>query len=189
MKRGYIIIILCLLCGAICSARDLKRGYRGFVEWDNAIGETDYLTQYLGHYGKGRLWFIGLASSHGYQFNNHWFIGGGAMISSGCPKSDMFLPIFAEVRYDAKIRKFTPFIDFRGGYYYDGGKSGGLYLSPTFGYCFQTSKKLNFNLGIGITVRGFTKNTYKTIGYDTWKTGSSTKNYTLFAVRFGIDFK
>ena len=189
MKKSYIIIILCLLYGSIGSARDLAHGYRGFVEWDNAIGETDYLTQYLGHYGKGRLWFIGISTSHGYQFNDHWFVGAGAMISCGFPKNDKFLPAFAEIRYDTKIWKLTPFVDFRGGYYYDAEKSGGVYLSPTVGYCFRASEKMNFNLGIGVTVRGFTKNSYKTQGYQTWKTGSTTKNYTFFAVRFGIDFK
>lgn len=189
MKRGLILSLLSVMCVALGYARDLERGYRGFVEWDNAIGETDYLTQYKGFYGKATLWFIGISTSHGYQFNSHWFVGGGTMISTSFPKGDKFLPGFAEIRYDTKIAKITPFIDFRCGYYYDCEKSGGLYLSPTIGYNFRTSEKLNFNLGIGMTVRGFTKSSYESKGYLTWKTGSTTTNYTFFAARFGIDFK
>lgn len=180
------------LCGTLAIlgyARDLERGYRGFVEWDNAVGKTDYLTQYEGVYGKGTLWFIGISTSHGYQFNSHWFLGGGVMISCSCPEGEKFLPAFAEIRYDTQFGKATPFIDFRGGYYYDGEKSGGLYLSPTIGYRFKHSKNLNFNLGVGLTVRGFTKSHYASQGYLTWKTSSETTDYTFFSARFGIDFK
>ncbi|MDE5880090.1 MAG: hypothetical protein K2H60_00025 [Muribaculaceae bacterium] len=189
MKNGIILLVLSTILAVAANARDLERGYRGFLEWDNAIGETDYLTKDLGHYGKGTQWFIGISTSHGYQFDNHWFLGGGVMISCAFPSCDKFLPAFVEVRYDSKIGKFTPFVDLRGGYYYDCEKSGGLYVSPTIGYCFRTSKNLNFNLGLGITVRGFTKDSYKFHGSFVTHLRSETINYTFFAARFGFDFK
>lgn len=189
MKNRFILLFLSILLASAVYPRDPERGYRGFLDWDNAIGETDYLTRYQGYYGKGTLWFIGLATSHGYQLDSHWFLGGGIMLSCSCPRGEKFLPAFAEVRYDTKIGKFTPFIDFRGGYQYDGGKSGGIYMSPTVGYSFRGSAKLNFNFGIGMTVRGFTKEFLGTQGYLIWKNGQKTTNYTFVAARFGIDFR
>lgn len=170
-------------------ARDLERGYRGFIDWDNAIGSTYYPTQYKGHYGHADLWFIGLATTHGYQFTPNWYVGGGLLLSTSFPSYDKMLPIYADVRYDGKFGKVTPYIDLRAGYYYDGAKSGGLYLSPTLGYSFQMHKKLNFNLGVGITVRGFTRKFYKGEGIFLTQSGSETTNYTFIAARFGIDFK
>lgn len=189
MKHRLIYLLFAIMVTFLASARDLEQGYRGFIDWDTAIGNTDYPTQYLGVYKNANLCFLGLATSHGYQFNNHWFLGGGAMISVSVPSHDKFFPAFVNLRYDTKINKFTPFIDFRGGYYFNGGKSTGLYLSPTVGYCFKAMEKLNFNLGFGITIRGFTKNKYKHEGQIVTKIKSTTHQHVFLAARLGIDFK
>ena len=178
------------MCGAICSARDLKRGYRGFVEWEMSYGKTDYWNDEILAYDKDNLLFLGITTSHGYQFNPHFYLGAGCMFSCASPTGDMTIPIFADIRYDAKFGKFTPFVDFRGGFYFDGGSECDLYMVPTIGYSFQKSKKLNFNVGAGLTIRGnkIIENKVENGQLIALPVISHRIN-TLFTIRFGIDFK
>ncbi|MDE6521810.1 MAG: hypothetical protein K2L17_03240 [Muribaculaceae bacterium] len=189
MKNKLFLMVISILLTTGVYARDLNRGYRGFVEWDNAIGNTDYRKKGVGQYGNGTLWFLGISTSHGYQFNNHWFLGAGAMISCGFPKNDKVIPGFAEVRYDTNLGKFTPFADLRAGYYFDGLSEGGLYLSPTIGYTFRTTKNLNFNFGIGMTLKSFTKHIYTHTGNNPGLINTEINYYPLLAVRIGIEFQ
>ncbi|MDE7346374.1 MAG: hypothetical protein K2N48_06510 [Muribaculaceae bacterium] len=182
MKHAFLITLLCILCCSPGSARDLVRGYRGFVEWDNAIGKTDYWNDEILDYDKDTLWFLGLSTSHGFQFNPHLYIGIGCMLSCANPTGDITIPVFADIRYDAKFGKFTPFVDFRGGFYSDGTSYGGLYITPTIGYSFQHAKKINFNLGLGVTLRDV--KVFYSPEYE-----SERKMNTLFTIRFSIDFK
>ncbi|MDE6561167.1 MAG: hypothetical protein K2K75_07295 [Muribaculaceae bacterium] len=189
MKLRLILSMLCIVCASLGIAHDLHRGYRGFVEWDNAIGNTDYRKKGVGQYGNGTIWFLGISSSHGYQFNEHWFLGAGAMISCGFPKNDKFIPGFVEARYDTKLGKLTPFVDLRAGYYFDGLSEGGLYLSPTIGHTFRTSRNLNFNFGIGMTLKSFTKHNYAHTGNNPGLINTEINYYPLLACRIGIEFQ
>lgn len=190
MKRGLILSLLSVVCVALSFARDLERGYRGFVEWDTSYGKTDYWNDEKLAFCKSTLTFLGITTSHGYQFNPHFYLGAGCMLECACPSGDMTIPIFADSRYDAQFGKFTPFVDLRGGLYFDGGSEFNLYLNPTIGYTFRKSKKFNFNFGAGITLRG------NKIVENIVEDGHLVAPYvvrhtlnTLATIRFGIDFK
>ncbi|MDE5880091.1 MAG: hypothetical protein K2H60_00030 [Muribaculaceae bacterium] len=190
MKRGFILSLLCVFYTATGLARDLTRGYRGFVEVDGSFGKCDYWNDEKWTYDKDNLLFLGIATSHGYQFNPHFYLGAGLMLACAFPTGDMTIPIFADARYDAHFGRFTPFIDIRGGLYFDGGSECDLYLSPTIGYSFLRSKKLNFNLGAGITLRG--DKTIKNIVENGQLVAPNVVSHrinTLFTIKFGIDLK
>lgn len=77
--------------------------------------------------------------SLGYQFNPHWYLGGGLgfCYNDEFESSTYFVPIFVNGRYYFKEGKFTPFIDCKLGYNmctksdYD----GGIFLGGAIGIC------------------------------------------------------
>lgn len=166
-----VLILFCALTFGIvvATAREPQRGYRGFIEWDNAIGSVEADDCTSGDMKKDTYWFFGCATSHGYQFNNHVFLGGGTMLSVSVPINMVRLPIYANFRYDYANLKFRPYVDMRLGYDL---AEDGVYFSPTIGYRFNRQRKGNFNLGIGLTVQG--RRDYKTDA--------------MFTVRLGWDF-
>lgn len=180
MKKIFAFAVaVCLVLAA--GAREPQRGYRGFVDWDNSIGPIDYLDRAgVGGPGHDRdtQWFSGLSTSHGYQINNHVFVGAGAMISGAVFTSAM-IPVFAQVRYDYERGKFRPFADLRAGYNLgDGDEGGGVYLSPTVGYRCNWGRKANFNIGLGLTLRGASNVIHDGDHYVD----------PLFTLRFGFDW-
>lgn len=140
-----------------------QRNYRGFFDWDNAVGTMNYFDNTDGVERRDCQWFVGISTSHGCRFGNRVFLGAGAMLAVATPSKDMILPVFADFRYDCAHGKFTPFGDIRLGVDCD---SGGLYFSPTVGYCQNLGGTTNLNFGLGLTLRG----------------------ETLFTIRIGIDF-
>lgn len=187
-----------LLIGAVAGlvavaayGREPERGYRGFVEWDNLIGNTSYFSSADGVVKPNETqWFIGVSTSHGYQLNNNLFVGAGLMAAAATPSGDINLPIFAEARYDVAFDKFTPFGDVRLGYNF--GDGGGIYFSPTVGYRFNWGRKADVNLGLGLTVRGKTEDIFA-INADQW-CGTSVEivkdhqTNAFFTFRIGIGF-
>ena len=189
MTRRLIISLIAIISVVSVAARELESGYRGFVEWDNAIGKTYYPSMELPGFKYGGMWFIGGATSHGYQFNDHLYLGAGCMFACSYPTGDMTIPVFADVRFDTTIGRLTPFADLRAGYYYNGGDDGGLYISPTVGYSFRKAGKMSFNLSAGITLRGITKEEYGIRDGALILQSKEHKINTLFTLRFGIEFQ
>lgn len=186
MKIRILTFLLLSLFVSTGFSRDLKRGYRGFAGADVSYGKTDYWNDEKLAFDKDNLVFLGITTSHGYQFNHNLFLGAGCMISCATPTGDMTFPVFADIRYDSTFGNFTPFIDLRGGFYYDGGSEVDLYIVPTIGYSFRKSKKLSYNLGAGATFRG-----NKTIE-NRIENGQFIKKHIidiLFTVRFEIEFQ
>lgn len=182
---------LSMLAAFASNALEPQRGYRGFVEWDNSIGGLNYMDNTTGFDVQDTQWFIGVATSHGYQFNRNWYVGGGTMISAATPSGEMMLPLFADVRYDGNIGRLTTFGDMRLGYNCCDG--GGIYFSPTVGYRLNIRGKCNLNFGIGMTLRGNTVEQYR-VDFIDWETAIVTyagkKHLTnaLLTLRLGIDF-
>lgn len=192
MERNLIILIFLLSCVSLDYAKEPQRGYRGFTDLDVTTGPASF----SGH-NDALDWnyYIGVSTSHGYQFNNHVFLGGGVNISFGHP--GCLIPVFVDFRYDTSLRKLNPFGDIRVGYNIEA--NGGLYVSPTVGHRFNISKKTNFNLGIGMTFRGHVHDKYKVestyIGGDPnnlsinmTSDGKTQHIYSLFTIRLGFDF-
>lgn len=193
MKKTFLIILLIMISTAVAFSRQPERGYRGFIEWDNTFGRADYDAESAGILDW--IFYTGIATSHGYQFNSHVFLGGGLDLSIGHPGS--MVPVFADFRYDAAFRKFTPFGDVRLGYNMASG--GGIYLSPAVGYRFNWDHKTALNIGVGCTVLGHTGDKVIKDSYDgggrledsyvsITTTGKRHIVNTLFSVRIGIEF-
>lgn len=195
MKKITIIILMISLAFA-SYAKEPQRGYRGFIELDNSIGTMDYFDNTDGQTKRDTQWFLGIATSHGYQFNNHIYAGAGLMVSAATPSGDMMLPIFADIRYDYAMNKFTPFADLRAGFNFCDG--GGIYLSPTIGYRLNWGRKVNMNIGLGLTLRGKSIRQYCLVAepiedseeFDYYVTYLGKKHHAdaLLSLRFGIDF-
>lgn len=184
MKKTTLIIMMIMVCVA-AYAREPQRGYRGFIEWDNSFGKAEWFSNADGEDKHEDVLFIGLSTSHGYQINNHAFVGAGVMVSLGFPC--MMLPVFADFRYDAAFGKFTPYADARVGYSISDG--GSFYFSPTVGYRFNWGRKANFNLGIGLTLCGQTDEYHSVSGnqYDETMV-KEHKLFPRFSLRLGFDF-
>lgn len=188
--RKVIALILTVMAVA-AQGMEPQRGYRGFVDWDNSIGGLNYLDNTTGFDVQDTQWFIGVATSHGYQFSRNWFAGGGVMVSAATPSGAMMLPLFADVRYDGNLGCLTTFGDIRLGYNCCDG--GGIYFSPTVGYRIGLKGKTNLNLGIGLTLRGNRVEQYRLefINPDSAiLTYQGKKHLTnaFFSLRLGIDF-
>lgn len=180
MKRFIPVIFAIFVVANVCIARDPRRGYRGFLEVDNTIGRTDVIkSEPTGNATvRDADWLIGLATTHGYQINSHCFTGLGFMLSlSGIPT--LMLPVYADFRYDVRFEKFTPYVDTKLGYELT---HSGLYFSPTIGYRFNCGGKVNFNLGLGLTVWGRDENDRKSSEVVTKYADA------LVSLRIGIDF-
>lgn len=191
MKR-FSVFLAAVAMMLPAAAREPQRGYRGFVDWDNSI--TSYK---IDEGQRETVWFTGGSTSHGFQFNPHFFLGGGLMIEGSNKLEMATLPLFVQVRTDQKWGQFTPFGDLRVGFNCCDG--GGIYLSPTVGYRLNWGRKANLNLGIGLTLRGSTTDNYRmTFTEDFLGTGQSVLDIeyigkshhtkAMFTIRLGIDF-
>ena len=105
-------------------ARNTMRGYHGFV--DLGMGVT--LHDFDGFAGdsKSQGFGIDILTSHGFQFNNFFFLGGGAGITE-CTETNIMVPIFANMRINILNRRISPVIDIKGGYAV--GDHDGAYIS------------------------------------------------------------
>lgn len=129
-----------LQIGKACDS-GVKKGYRGFVEADYTLGV-----------GKTKEDKVGFSTTHGYQFNPHFFLGGGLGANYYFQdSSNGTFVMFADFRYDLFDRKFTPFFDFKGGYAI--GDVEGAYLSPTIGCRMGLGKNFAMNFGLGYTLQ------------------------------------
>ena len=170
MKKFIIAIVL--LFSLKCYAGEPHRGYRGFLEWENTIG--DAWTDCCSEPGitKEAVWLTGLATSHGYQFNHHIYFGAGTLLAIPLTGVGFSLPVYANFRYDASFGKAKPFGDLRIGYDIS---ENSLYFSPTIGYRISIGKKSNFNVGTGISLRQS-------------EVCGEKHTELLYSLRLGIDF-
>ena len=172
-----------------CYARQPQRGYRGFIDWSNDI------QSYKTYFGNLTEYYTGVSTSHGYQIVP-WIYTGIGGVFEYCKKGPeyIFAPFF-DVRSDLKFGDFTPFVDARIGYNFthhgDGlnitPQNGGIYFSPNIGYRFNWGRKIGINLGIGLTLIGYSGRynwDYTTGNYLGIKNGVDTH----FSFRVGFDF-
>lgn len=159
MKR---IIILLIAVGALVtfqgSAKNLERGYRGFIDI-NAEAYFKKKSLYGSHDIVHSV--IGFTTTHGYQFNNHFFIGGGTGLVAMTFNYNSFglnirFPIYALGRFDWNIGKVPLFADLKIGSFlildrYNSFMST-LYINPSIGYRCQLNRKIAMNIGAGISL-------------------------------------
>ena len=74
IKRIFTIFLVIIVCSLTSPARQPEKGYRGFVDWDNMLSiDFGFI---FGYGGDSRI-ISGFTTSHGYQFNNWLYVGGG----------------------------------------------------------------------------------------------------------------
>lgn len=82
---------------------------------------------------------FGLLSSFGYRFGSHFYLGAGVGLLYSGIDDNLFLPIYADMRFDFLKKKKTPFLDFKFGYtaadIADGGEAD-VFYAVALGYSF-----------------------------------------------------
>ena len=150
--RKFIIMILAALLPVVATAADTGsgsppltkkeqrrtlRGYKGFVEL--GMGVTHHNFSYIGNKPDTYVdtnpkgFGIEILTSHGYQFSNFFFLGGGVGINE-CTETNVMVPIFADLRVNILDKRISPIIDFKWGYAV--GDHHGVYLSFNAGVRF-----------------------------------------------------
>lgn len=171
LTRLILIILAMVVLPLTAAGREPQRGYRGFV--DTGVD----LSFHRGYYGNSTATvYYGIATSHGYQFNSHFFLGAGVMYERVHRDSYFYggeYPIYLHARTDWTLGRFPVYGDLR-----VGGVILGEYrllISPTVGYRLSLGRKSNLNFGIGMNLRGYGWSDEKTF-------------HPQLAIRVGIDF-
>ncbi len=170
MKKLFPVLLLILSLS--CYGGEPRRGYRGFLEWENCVGNAWHDDCSGPGVCKDAAWVTGIATSHGYQFNRHVYFGGGTFLGFGPSGIGWSLPVYANFRYDASFGRAKPYGDVRIGWDI---LEATFYFSPSIGYRFSVGKKSNFNIGVGTSHRRV----------DIW---GFKHNEVYFSLRLGIDF-
>ena len=118
----------------------------------------------------------------GYQFDAHWFVGGGVALDAY--SSDLYVPVFADVRYYFLDKKFSPFalLDVGYGLPVDANLSlgAGPMINPGFGMKYFLTRTTALNLSLCYR--------YQSMPVDNSIPGSSTALRTNFIQSFGVRF-
>lgn len=147
--------------------------FRGFIDVGYSLGLGTTRNDY---------WLI--ETSFGYQFNTHWYLGGGiglhnfkARVETYPLRNDLavpeyndpswdfpFVPVYAEGRYNWRSETHgTPWASLKLGA--NTFNHSGFFASPSLGYHFGTSQYFSFNIGIGYALH--------TAHYKLWCTGDT----------------
>ena len=171
IARLILIILAAIVLPPTAAGREPQKGYRGFVD-----AGVD-LSFRRGYYGNSTVTvYYGIATSHGYQFNSHFFLGAGVMYER-VHRDSYFdgseYPVYLHARTDWTLGGIPIYGDLRIGGVILGEYR--LYISPTVGYRLSLGRKSNLNFGIGMNFRGYGWSDQKTL-------------HPQLAIRVGIDF-
>lgn len=150
MKK-ILLVLISVLSFASIKAEDnfFSKGYRGFADLGYTIGVGDY------KFGRFEI-----STTHGYQVNPYFFVGGGVGFhfmqkctygSSDIPlderKAKVSIPLFADFRGTFTKKKFAPFLDLKLGYFLT--NSDGFYGNISAGGRMMIVGKQAVSLSIG----------------------------------------
>lgn len=170
MKKIFILLTV-LITAAGCFAQSGK-GYHGFADLGYTIG--------VGDYDFGRF---GISTTHGYQVNPYFFVGGGVgfhFMQSYKTKgvdialderdSKVSIPLFADFRGTFTKHKFAPFVDLKLGYFVT--NNDGFYGNVSAGCRMKVKGNQAVSLSIGYT--------YEKLEFETFDsfTNHTSMNYT-----------
>ncbi len=116
------------------------KGYRGFFDIDGGFGVKEW--------GDG---YIGFTTSHGFQTCPYFFIGAGMGIEYHVGWETLFMPIFGNMHFNFLDKRFSPFLDIKGGYSPVDGKGG--YISTAIGVNYQFTPRIGVNFSFGYTMQ------------------------------------
>ncbi len=160
-----IILLLAVVMASFTTyAQEQSKGYRGFAEVGYGIG--------VGDYDFGRF---SIETSHGYQFNHYIFLGAGLGFQFSSKyetkgkeyaldkrDSKVDIPIFANLHFNFLKKKFSPFVDLKGGAYVNNG--GGAYVNASAGLRIATTARQAVNISVGYA---FQQLEFETFGHFT----------------------
>lgn len=115
------------------SARTAMKGYKGFADLGYIVDVSDMDASKLQ-----------LSTSHGYQFNNYLYLGGGVALDYYTDADKISVPIFADFKVNFINKRITPFADTKFGY--SVGDVEGFYSSVGIGVRFGLKGKKAISL-------------------------------------------
>lgn len=115
------------------TARNTLKGYKGFVDVGYIADLSDYNADK-----------VEISTSHGYQFNNYFYVGGGVAVDFYTDADLIAAPIFVDFRANFINKKITPFADIKTGY--SVGDVEGVYVATGIGVRFSLKGKKALNL-------------------------------------------
>lgn len=145
----------------------ITKGYRFFVDVADTFGVGDWIDNR-----------VEISTTHGYQFNEHFFIGGGIGVHYYYDEDFVAIPIFANMRIDLSKTKVTPFIDMRAGYSIY--QYTGAYIAPSVGVRFRLGTWGALNASVGYTSQS--------IYFDDYWYDYETINIGGITLRVGFEF-
>ena len=139
MKKLFMTFVMVALLGTTTFAQDAK-SYRGFTDFSYTLG--------VGETSENFDRFT-LSTTHGYQIDDLFFVGGGVSFEYVRDAAVALVPIYADARIDIPLhgRSIKPFVDAKIGY--AAGQLDGFYFAPTIGVRVPVKfvKAMNFGLG------------------------------------------
>jgi len=145
------------------SARNTLKGYKGFIDAATIGNVNGYDAS-----------FMEISTTHGYQFNNYFFLGGGIALNYYADAELTTAPIYAAFRANFINKKVSPFADIKLGYTV--GDLRGTYASIGIGVRFSLKGRKALNLACVYSEQD-----------NEWYSDNSV-SYLGLGVRFGFEF-
>lgn len=190
MKK--IFLLFAMMTAFIGCFAQTNSGYRGFADLGYTIGVGDY------DFGRFEI-----STTHGYQVNPYFFLGGGVgfhfmqsyetkgmEIALDKRDSKVSIPLFADFRGTFSKRKFAPFADLKLGYFVT--NNDGFYGNISAGCRMTVKGNQAVSLSIGYT---YEKLEFET--FDRFTNPGHNMNYTRdprkldcegVSIKLGYDF-
>lgn len=195
MKKTILYFLM--IMPITSTAQFLQKGYHGIVD----VGYCHYISQIDPS-------TIELTTSHGYQFNQHIFLGAGIGFDftgeskwgdiSGKPynkrAAKVDIPLFFNARANLTKTKLSPFVDARVGAYIN--NDGNIYANFALGGRYAINDKMGLSLSIGYELRKvtveqlnmLTGNKYNNYRADYYYTDRPNQSVDGFVFKAGMDF-
>jgi hypothetical protein len=191
MKKLLISLAVLFTSQVVLAQNTSESCYRGFVDGGYTIGIGDY------EFGRFEI-----NTSHGYQINPFFFIGGGLGLhfmpeykTKGMDipldqrEAKVDIPVFANLRANFSKGKIVPFVDGKAGTYVT--NNGGLYLNLSAGCRFAVNEKQAVNVSVGYTTEKLEFETFKSFISSkkmNYMTSPRKLNTEGIAVKVGYEF-
>ena len=160
------------------AARNTLKGYKGFVDAAYIEDVSDYNASK-----------VELSTTHGYQFNNYFFVGAGVALNYYTDADIIAAPIYANFRANFINKRITPFADVKSGYSI--GDVEGVYASIGVGVRFSLKGKKALNLALVYNYQDYDTTVDYSYSYGNYYHHSSwdeTLGLQGVGVRFGFEF-
>lgn len=157
-------------------ARQTLRGYKGFIDMGYVVDLSDNNANKLE-----------VSTSHGYQFNNYFYVGGGVAVDYYTDADLISAPIFADFRANFINKKITPFADIKTGYSF--GDVEGVYVTTGVGVRFSLKGKKAINLKLEYNYQQYDyDDSYYSYSYGGYRYYDDTLSLEGLGFKVGFEF-